>query len=143
MQRIRYPRFAMSGFTLIELMLVVVVVGILTAVAYPMYSDHVQRGRIAEATSTLSELRIRMERFFQDNRTFMNGAVCGVPMPGNNSFSYSCVGNATTFTLTATGIAGMNGFVFTVNQDNLRRTTSFQGAVVDQNCWMTRRGDRC
>ena len=136
-------RLSERGFSLIELMTVVVVIGILSAIAYPAYTDHVQRSRIAEATSTLSDLRIRMERFFQDNRTYVNGAACGVVMPANNSFAYACVANATTFTLTANGVAGMNGFVFAVNEGNLRRTTSFQGVAVAQNCWMTRRGDRC
>ena len=132
-----------KGFTLIEVMIVVVIISVIAAIAYPSYGEHVQRSRIAEATATLADLRIRMERFFQDNRTFMNGAVCGTPMPAGSSFNYVCVGNANGFTLTAAGIAGMNGFVFTVNEDNLRRTIAFQGELVNQNCWMTRRGERC
>lgn len=143
MRRRYLVRMAAAGFTLIEMMIVVLIISILVAVAYPSYTEHVQRGRIAEATSVMLDLRIRMERFFQDNRTYVNGGACGVAMPGNTAFAFNCVGNATTFTLTATGVGTMVGFQFTVDQDNLRRTVSFKGDTVNQNCWMARKGDRC
>ncbi len=136
------------GFTLIEMMIVVLIISVLVAIAYPSYTEHVQRSRIADATATLADLRVRMERFYQDNRSFMNGAVCGTPMPAAGSFGYRCDGGVNAggqdwFRVTATGAAGMVGFEFTVNENNLRRTVWFQGVRVDQNCWMTRRGERC
>ncbi len=132
-----------GGFTLIEMMIVVLIISILIAFAYPSYTEYVQRSRVAEATATLGDLRLRMERFFQDNRTFVNGAACGIPMPAANIFNYICVGNANGFTLTATGVGTMNGFVFSVDDRNSRRTISFQGTVVNQDCWVTRRGEQC
>lgn len=133
------------GFTLIELMVVVVVIGILAAVGYPSYTEYVQRSRIAEATSNLSDWRIRMERYFQDNRTYLNGAACGAAAPANDSFTYTCPAvTATTFRIQAAGSGnGMNGFTFDVNENNLRRTTAFPGVTGTQNCWMSRRGDVC
>jgi len=50
-----------GGFTLIELMITVAVVGILAAVAFPSYTNYIRRGKIAEAQSTLSDLRLRAE----------------------------------------------------------------------------------
>lgn len=135
-----------SGFTLIELMVVIVVIGILASVGYPSYTEYVQRGRIAEATASLSDWRIRMERYYQDNRTYLNGANCGAATPPSDSFSYACASVAAdTFRIQATGLAarGMSGFSFDVNQDNLRRTTAFPGVSGTQNCWMTRRSDTC
>ena len=137
-----------GGFTLIEMMIVVLIIGILVAIAYPSYVEHVQRSRIAEATATLADLRIRMERFFQDNRTFMNGAVCGARMPAADAFGYRCVGGVNAggqdwFRVTATGAGGMNGFEFTVNESNLRRTVWYQGVRVERDCWMTRGGEQC
>lgn len=135
------------GFTLIELMVVVAVIAILASVGYPSYTEYVQRSRIAEATSQLSDWRIRMERFYQDNRMYLDGANCGAGVPNDpqGSFAYDCaVVAADTYTLRATGVAarGMDGFVYSVNESN-QRTTVFPGVSGTQNCWMTRRSDAC
>ena len=58
-----------SGFTLIELMITVAIIGILAAVAYPGYQDYVIRGKIPEATNTLSSTRVRLEQYYKDNRS--------------------------------------------------------------------------
>ena len=57
------------GFTLIELMIAVAIIAILAAIAIPSYSEYVRRGRITEAISALSGMRVKMEQYFQDNRT--------------------------------------------------------------------------
>jgi len=62
-----------KGFTLIELMIVVVVIGILASIGIPAYNDYVTRGKLVEATSALSDGRIKMEQYFQDNRTYVGG----------------------------------------------------------------------
>ena len=136
------------GFTLIELVIVVAVVAILAAVGYPSYTEYVQRSRIAEATSTLSDWRIRMERYYQDNRTYLNGDDCGVTEAGDpqGSFAYECANvESETYILRAEGRddRGMSGFVYTVNESNQRTTEEFPGVSDPQNCWITRRGDAC
>ena len=55
-----------QGFTLLEVMIVVVIVAILTAIAVPAYSEYVTRGRLAEAYATLGGQRVRMEQFYQE-----------------------------------------------------------------------------
>ena len=62
-----------SGFTLIEVMITVAIVAILAAIAVPSYNEYVQRARITEATSNLSDMRNKMEQYFQDNRTWTPG----------------------------------------------------------------------
>ena len=62
-----------SGFTLIEVMITVAIVAILGAIAVPSYNEYVQRARITEATSALSDMRNKMEQYFQDNRTWTPG----------------------------------------------------------------------
>lgn len=137
------------GFTLIELMVAVAIVGILAAVAYPSYSAYVRRGKIAEATGALSVMRVNMEQWYQNNRKYSNAgdSACGVAVPDSASFTYTCaLSNANQqFVVTATGIAsaGMDGYTFTVDQDNTQQTTAYPGATVPQNCWLKRPGDTC
>ena len=66
----RPGRARQSGFTLIEMMIVVGIIAILAAIAIPNYRDYVLRGQIVDATNALSTFRANMERHFQDNRTY-------------------------------------------------------------------------
>lgn len=137
------------GFTLVELLVVVAVVGILAAIAVPQYSDYVTRSKLAEATATLSEHRVKMEQYFQDNRTYVSACATGsiAVTPTGRYFTYACSNeSATTFTVTATGIAaqGTGSFVFTINQANARATTGVPtGWATNTNCWVSNKGGTC
>jgi type IV pilus assembly protein PilE len=88
-----------AGFTLLEVMVVVAIVAILASVAYPSYADYITRSRIIQATTSLSDYRVKMEQFFQDNRTYAAAGVCGVPAPAlgpNDHFQLVCVGAGAT-----------------------------------------------
>ena len=119
-----------KGFTLIELLIVIAVIGILAAVALPSYSDYITRGKIPDATSGLASKRVKMEQFFQDNRTYLAVAPqtndCDLDTTTSEYFNFSCpaAATATTYTLEATGKASMAGFSFTKNQAGARATTT-------------------
>lgn len=124
------------GFSLIELMIAIAIVSILAAVALPAYQDYVMRGNIPEATAGLGQGRIVMEQWFQDNRSY-DGAPC--PANGKN-FDFGCATSATAFTMTATGKGSMAGFTFTIDQDNVRTSTTPSWGN-STTCWMTRKGE--
>ncbi|MDO9205446.1 type IV pilin protein [Methylotenera sp.] len=127
------------GFTLIEVMIVVAIIGILAAIAVPNYTDYVLRGRAAEATATLANARVQIEQYFQDNRTYVGFPACP---PAGQFFTYNCAIAANTYTLTAAGIPaqGMGSFAFGINELNAR-TSTFDGTT--GACWLTRKGGSC
>ena len=130
----------LGGFTLMELMIAMAIVAILAAIALPSYTAYIQRGKIAEATSNLAAMRVLMEQYFMDNRTYVGGP-CTSPGPASY-FTYSCspAATATAYTLVATGNAakGMSGFTYTLDQANNRQTTAFPGAAgLPASCWMS------
>jgi len=143
-----------TGFTLIELMVTVALVAILAALAYPSYRNYVIRGQLVSATNGLSALRANMERFFQDNRTYVTvGAFispCTVAGLTSGPFALTCTGagapSPTAYVLTATGSGNTAGFVFTVDQNNTQLTTvsspapSAFKAGSPYSCWITKPG---
>jgi type IV pilus assembly protein PilE len=60
-----------AGFTLVELMIVVAIVGILAAIAYPSYIDSVRKGNRAEGRAAVTSLLQQQERFFTQNNTYV------------------------------------------------------------------------
>jgi type IV pilus assembly protein PilE len=144
-------RHATKGFTLIEVMIVVAIIGILAAIAYPSYREYVIRGRLVDATNGLSEMRARMERHFQDNRSYMTvGAFqtpCAVAQTYGD-FVVTCGAGptATTYRLDATANAGtvVDGFRFTVNELDQRATAAAPaGWTVCATRWITKKGVPC
>lgn len=139
-----------GGFTLIELMITVAIAAILASVALPMYRTYVQRGRIIDATSKLSDFRVRMEQYFMDNRTYDNSGKCGVPDPADTNdaaFTIACTGSsATAYTVTATGKAskGMKDFVYEINQAGAKKTSGVpSGWTSNSTCWVTQKDGSC
>jgi type IV pilus assembly protein PilE len=61
---------SVRGFTLIEVMIVVVIVAILAAVGYPSYREHIARGQRSEGQQVLTEIAQRQEQFLLDRRQY-------------------------------------------------------------------------
>ena len=137
-----------SGYTLVELMIVVTIVAVLGAIAYPNYIEHVQKSKRADAKDTLLSMAARQERWFLQNQRY-SGDIDS--LGGNLSpEEYYTMSVATTdcdggdgtacFTITATArdtqANDLDCARFTL--DNYGRKAAFNsggGADSDDLCW--------
>ncbi len=154
------------GFTLIELMIVVVIIGVLASIALPQYNDYIRRSQISEAITTLLDYRARMEQRFQDNRRFdtataalPNGdGICSVaPAAFTNVrfFTLTCTAtdtnvdgtdtgnsNAMAYRIVATGNASSRSLnvEYIIDEQDRRWTRSFNvgvpPAAANRACWL-------
>lgn len=128
----------MRGFSLIELMIVVTVIGILSAIVLPSYKNYILAASRADAQAILLETSQFMERYFSTNNTYTGAALLSAVVPKGATgsavkydISFAIEPNGSTYTLQA---------VPTANQDEDKcgtLTLSSTGAQTPatQGCW--------
>ncbi|MGJ8668456.1 MAG: type IV pilin protein [Oceanococcus sp.] len=100
------------GFTLVELLIVVAIVGLLAAIALPSYQQSVIKGRRAAAQGLLMDLAQREQQYFADSRSFTSDlAVLGVSVPADVAKYYTVAvtlvaGPPASFLIEATPVSG-------------------------------------
>ena len=99
----------MQGITLLELMIVVVIVGILAAIAYPNYRDFTARAKRNEAKAALLKIATNQERFYLNNNTYTTDMTnlgfsgAGAVITDSTTYSVSVTAaDASNFTAVAT-----------------------------------------
>jgi len=133
----RFRRKNKKGFTMIELMVVVVIVGVLAAIAIPIYGKYIKNARLTEATGRIGEVITAGKAWAQDHQNVAGNpvwpAAAGgiVDLTSSALFSYaitSAAADATAnpFTVVATGLAGekMAGVTVTVTVANINSNGS-------------------
>lgn len=146
--------YTRRGFTLIEMMIVVAVIGILAAIAWPSYIDYIRKSRRVDAKNALLDMAARQERFFSINNTYTDSAAAlgysALPQAVNSSGTsyYSLNVSVTaatatalpTFTATATPTGSQTSdvacYAYKLTQLGVQtNTSSTNGAVTGANCW--------
>lgn len=138
-------RRAVGGFTLIEVMIVVAILGILTAIALPSYQEYVRRGHRAEARAALLVVAQYLERLRTERNSYRPGGAAPVvpaailrsPITGPARYTLAVAApDGVSYTVTATPVGGMAGDVcgaLAIDQTGLR---TFGGAGGSQSlCW--------
>ena len=96
-----------QGFTLIELMIVVAILGVILVVAIPAYRAQIRHSRRADAEQVLMDCVLHQERYRADNPTYGTAAQAGCQTTSSAFYTFAVSGNtATAFSATATAVVG-------------------------------------
>jgi type IV pilus assembly protein PilE len=147
-----------NGFTLIELMITVVIIGILAAIAYPSYTQYIKQSRRSDAFTALTQLANNLEKFYSQcgayttDNTTSGGVNCTTPTAGpgtlglgsNQSpdgyYTLSIATGTPPYTITATansgGVQNQDTDCRTLTLDSTgAKTSKNSGGTVTTNCW--------
>lgn len=129
-----HSRKYQKGVNLIELMIVVTIVAILGAIAYPSYRNQLMRSHRSEAKAALLQIQVAQEKWFLQNNAYTNSLtnLNSAAATTNGYYGISLSGvTATTYTATAAAAGGQTDdtacLSFTINQTGARTPTA--------GCW--------
>ena len=125
------------GFTLIEIMIVIAIIGIIITIAAPSYTEYLKKGRRAEVVSLLSEQAQILERFYTKNNVYTG--ITGLST-GNDFYTLTPTIADQTFLLTATRKAGTTMATdkcgdFTLTNTGVRSMNNATTGLTTKDCW--------
>lgn len=138
---VRLPRRYSLGFTLIEIVTAIVIVGILAAMAYPSYVSQIQKSRRSDAKQALASAAQALERYFTEQNTYQTATLgsSGVypSTSTNGDYALSITAQTqTTYSLQAVPggkQAGDQCGTFTLNEQGVQGVSG--GTLTAANCW--------
>lgn len=135
MKKLKVDPYRNRGFTLMELMIAVAVVGILAAIAYPVYTKQIIKGNRASAQAYLMDVAQREQQYLLDSRSYAaTEAALGTSTPTDVSKYYMISITATagaippTFTVTAApraGTAQAGDVTLSINEANVKSPSGY------------------
>ena len=114
-----------KGFTLLEVLIVVIIIGILAAIALPQYTATIEKSKSAEAATNVGSIRTALDRYWYQNgavtTTIDNLDIDNPNSVTNKLYAYSIADDGTTsttraYTVTATRTSGVNTYTVTWKQ---------------------------
>ncbi|RBL69290.1 prepilin-type N-terminal cleavage/methylation domain-containing protein [Pseudomonas sp. MWU13-2625] len=125
------------GFTLIEIMIVIAIIGIIITIAAPSYTEYLKKGRRSEVVSLLSEQAQILERFYTKNNVYTG--ITGLST-GNDFYTITPTITDQTFLLTATRNAGTTMATdkcgdFTLTNTGVRSMNNATTGLTTKDCW--------
>ena len=125
------------GFTLIEIMIVIAIIGIVLTISIPSYNEYVKKGRRAEVVSLLSEQAQSLERFYTKNN--VSTGITGLSA-GNDFYTLTPTITDQTFLLTAARKAGTAMATdkcgdFTLTNTSVRSMNNATTGLTTKDCW--------
>ena len=139
-----FPVSKYSGFTLIEVMITVAIVGILAAVALPSYTQYIARGKRAEARAEILKAEGWLERFNAENNGYVTSTnvinsgfdaqLASMPVSVKTNYTFTAVVTTAAYTITATPAGSMAGDTCgTYNKSNVGSIT-YTGTLDASKC---------
>lgn len=128
----------LRGFNLIELIIVATIIGILAAIAYPAYQEHIIRSRRADGQTALMNMAALMEHYYTENNTYIGANPTTLGITNTSQEGYYTVSvsaaTATTYTLNAAPVAGGPQASDTTCGTLTLTNTNVKGPTPD-TCW--------
>jgi type IV pilus assembly protein PilE len=125
------------GFTLIEIMIVIAIIGIVITIGYPSLTEYVKKGRRTEVAGLLSEQAQILERFYSKNNVYTDATGLSA---GNDFYTITPTLTDQTFLLTATRKAGSDMASdrcgdFTLTNTGVRSMVNATSGLTTKDCW--------
>lgn len=125
------------GFTLIEIMIVIAIIGIVITIGYPSLTEYMKKGRRAEIAGLLSEQAQILERHYSKTNVYTNATGLSA---GNDFYTINLTPTEQSFTLTALRRSGSSMATdkcgdFTIDNTGKRGNINAAAGVTTKDCW--------